>query len=136
VVKVNGQVNALAGYGIANARVEISVSKTNSYRSYQTELVLDTVLFADANGKFELSFLAEALEKNQRGANFLVNITSTSPAGETQATTISTFIGNDTPSLIVTMNAEIFSSDSDSISFVFESNDQIDRSSTPLEMIV
>jgi uncharacterized protein YfaS (alpha-2-macroglobulin family) len=136
LVKVNGQVNALAGYGIANARVEISVSSTHLFRYYQSEPIIDTVLFADENGKFELSFLAEVLEKNQGGANFSVNITSTSPAGETQSTMISTFIGKDTPSLTVTMNAEIFSSDSNSISFVFESNDQIDRSSTPLEMIV
>lgn len=136
LVKVSGQVNALAGYGIANARVEISISRTHLYRYYQSEPVLDTVLLADANGKFELSFLAKVLEKNQGGANFSVNITSTSPAGETRTTAISTFIGKDTPKLIVDMKAEIFSSDLDSISFVFESNDQIDRSSTPLEMTV
>lgn len=109
-VTAEGKVKAYSGYGIAGARINVIVNVSSFYRysGFESKVILDTVLYSDANGNFGYSFVANGLSKDY-GSNFTSTISVTSVAGETQNTDLSIFIGKKMDQLKVEVPATIVS---------------------------
>lgn len=112
-VTVSGKVKAYSGYGISNAKVSVSITSSPGYRYYfeaGQETVLDTVIQANANGEFSVSFIAKA-RSGRFGAQFSYDISATSISGETQSTADAIFIGRSPSEWEVHFPSQVISTD-------------------------
>jgi len=113
LVTVRGKANAYAGYGISQAKVQLTLTANAGfyrYSSYESKTILDTVLTTDGTGAFRFTFKADKPWKDAYNADFTVEISVTSPSGETQSTSISTFIGRSVPDWLVHLPSQVLSS--------------------------
>jgi uncharacterized protein YfaS (alpha-2-macroglobulin family) len=113
-VTVIGKATAFAGYGVSQAKVQLTLTANPGYfrySNYDSKTILDTVLTTDGTGAFRFTFKADKPWKDAYGAEFTAEITVTSPSGETQSTSISTFIGRSRPDWEVFFPSEVLSSE-------------------------
>lgn len=115
-VTITGKVKAYAGYGIADAQVELAINYSQGFRYFrygQEEFLVDTLIRTNAQGEFSYTFTATTNKRDGFGALFVYTASVTSAAGETQFASESIFIGRSRAEWEISFPTQVIAGDPD-----------------------